>query len=74
MAVAYMDKNEAVITFQKPGALQKARWMAKLIYSLKLALLETNISELPRGAIPTKDQFIKLRDFVSFICLVYCKC
>ena len=34
-------------TFKRPGALHKARWMAKLIYSIKICLLETHIQELP---------------------------
>ena len=59
---------------QRPGALHKARWMAKLIiYSLKLSLLETKIFDIPMGAITTKDQIPKLRDFVCFISLVYWK-
>ena len=63
-----------MIPTQRPGALHKARWMAKLmIYSLKLSLLVTKMFDITLGAITTKDQIPKLRDFVCFISLVYGK-
>jgi len=59
------------ITFKRPGALHKARWMAKLIYSIKICLFEQQIRELPRGTITTSQQILKLRNFVNFVTLVY---
>ena len=38
LALVYLDANDSVVTFQRPCALHKARWMAKLIYTLKIAL------------------------------------
>ncbi|KAI9545271.1 hypothetical protein NQZ68_037141 [Dissostichus eleginoides] len=37
------DYSHTPVTFQRPGALQKARWMAKLLYTLKMALVEQHI-------------------------------
>lgn len=59
------------ITFKRPGALHKARWMAKLIYSIKMCLFEEQIQEHPRGTIATSQQMLKLRNFVNFVTLVY---
>ena len=42
LALVYLGFDEGddreVISFPRPGALHKARWMAKLIYSLKIVL------------------------------------
>jgi hypothetical protein len=63
-------KNEQ-ITFRKPGALHKARWMAKLIYTLKICMFEEQIGCLPDGTITTKQQVHKMRAFANFVSLVY---
>ena len=57
--------------FRRPGALHKARWMAKLIYALKICLMEKSISKLKSGTVTTKPQMRKLRDFVIFSVLLY---
>lgn len=57
--------------FKCPGAMHKARWMAKLLYSVKIVILQKEISSLPPGTITTKQQLRKLHDFVTFVCLVY---
>jgi len=57
---------------QRPGALHKARWMAKLLSTLKLAMLEQRIAALPQGTIPRgnrRRRFGKL--FANFIAHVY---
>ena len=59
------------VTFKRPGALHKARWMAKLIYSIKICLFEQQIAKLPRNTITTERQVTKVRDFVNFVTLVY---
>ena len=50
------DTEDSVITFNRPGALHKARWMAKLIYSIKICLLQQHFNNHPRGRLqpPTK--------------------
>jgi len=60
------------VHFRRPGALHKARWMAKLVYSLKLALAENSIGQLPPGTITSRQQVPKIRAFATFITHVYC--
>jgi len=45
--------------------------MAKMLYSLKIALLVKDISELPPGTITTRQQVPKIRAFVTFVTHVY---
>ena len=55
----------------KPGALHKARWMAKILYSIKIVLLQRQIATLPRGTITTPAQLKKIARFVQFIVFCY---
>ena len=64
-------EGEKTVTLKRPGALHKARWMAKLLYSIKICLLEEYISQLPRGTVTTHQQPGKIRQFVNFATLVY---
>ena len=59
------------ITFKQPGAFHKARWMSKLLYSIKIALMQDQIQQLPQGTVTTKKQLPKIRDFVVFATIVY---
>jgi len=59
------------VSFKRPGAIHKARWMAKLLYSIKLCLFEEQINELPPGTITTKQKVQKLHVLVDFATLVY---
>lgn len=70
LCLVFLGAQQSV-KFKQPGALHKARWMAKLLYSLKICLLESEIQKLPAGTITTKHQLPKLRDFVNFATLVY---
>ena len=70
---AYVNLDYDNVKFRRPGAVHKARWMGKLLYVLKLVLLETEICELPKGTVTTSAQVPKLRDFVSFVALIYCQ-
>lgn len=47
--------------------------MAKLLYSIKITLLENAIDQLPLGTVTTKHQKEKLKEFVMFITLIYSK-
>ena len=52
LIIMYLDGGNTLFNIQAPGALHRARWMAKLIYSLKIILLSSKIhQELCRGAI-----------------------
>ena len=56
-----------------PGALHKARWMAKLLYSIKMIILKDHIFALPKGSVfNSEDQYFKLREFVVFVVHLYC--
>lgn len=59
-------------TLKRPGALHKARWMAKLLYAFKICLLEPAVNELSPKTIATKQQISQLRRFVTFSALIYC--
>jgi hypothetical protein len=73
LCIVFLDGEDAdhPITFKRPGALHKARWMAKLIYALKICLFEHQIKHLPRGTITMAHQVTKIRDFVNFTTLIY---
>lgn len=72
LCLLYLDGlNHTDVSLRRPGALHKARWTAKLLYSVKIVPLQHNISSLPRGTITTKQQSEKLHDFVRFVCLIY---
>ena len=63
--------SEEPVTLRRPGALHKARWISKLLYSIKMCLLEDQIMQLPRGTVATKCQLSKRREFVDFATLIY---
>ena len=47
-----ITKNTSNFMFMKPGTLHKARWMAKLLYTIKMVLVQENIdNELPPGSV-----------------------
>lgn len=59
-------------SMKHPGALHKARWMAKLLYTMKMVLLSGKIIEqFPKSEVATKDQFKKLERFCVFAVSVY---
>ena len=59
-------------SIKKPGALHKARWMAKILYGIKILLLSQVImKELPKGAVFGKGQLEKLQHFIRFVFYVY---
>ena len=45
--------------------------MAKLLYSIKISLLEPQIRNLPKGTITAAHQITKIKDFVLFVTLIY---
>ena len=58
--------------FMKCDALHKARWMSKIIYSIKISLLSREILRLPMGTIVTSaNQLLKVERFVTFIVYIY---
>jgi hypothetical protein len=71
LTLVYLSGSNGQKPFRRPGALHKARWMAKLIYSLKIALRQVQIGELPPGTITTRGQECKVRAFATFVTHVY---
>lgn len=41
LCTVFLDgvEGDKIVTLKRPGALHKARWMAKLLYSIKICLL-----------------------------------
>ena len=65
---AIMVGLDIVVAIRKPGALHRARWMAKAIYSLKMELLfdgNENVMKL------TPYEFQGLQRFNRFVILIY---
>jgi len=71
LSLVYLSASKDEVSFRRPGALHKARWMAKLIYSIKIALCEKQIGELPEGTITTRHQVPKIRAFATFVTHIY---
>jgi len=70
----YLGQYGPQVDFRFPGAMHRARWMAKVIYCLKIAMLETQISTLPPTAvITTRHQVPKIIRFCDFATLIYFK-
>ena len=59
-------------TFNRPGALHKARWMAKILYSIKIVLLADKITnELPKGSVFASGQLQNIQIFFKLCVFVY---
>jgi hypothetical protein len=71
LALVFLNATQEEVNFHRPGALHKARWMAKVIYSLKIAMSENSIDQLPPGTITTRPQVVKIREFVTFVTHIY---
>ena len=67
----FILNHEKTIDLKKPGAMHKARWMAKILYSIKICLLKDHIGGLPKGMVTTAQQQAQLHEFVVFIVYVY---
>ena len=65
-------KTDKIGTFKTCGALNKARWMAKIIYGIKMVLMVTKVNKLHKQkAVFAKGQFDKLVQFIMFSVYVY---
>jgi hypothetical protein len=73
LALIFLAKEEVdSFRLQCPGAIHRARWMSKLLYSMKIVLLSDKIlAELPEGAVFRVGQLAKLQRFVRFVVVVY---
>jgi hypothetical protein len=73
LCLLFLDREGREFCFRRPGAVHKARWMAKILYSIKMVLLEEQLHLLPVGLVITRSQQPKLREFVTFVCWIYCR-
>ena len=71
LSLVFHGYTKSEICLCRPGALHKARWMAKVIYNLKIAMAEKSIEQLPPGTITTRHQVTNVREFVTFVTHVY---
>ena len=67
--VYLQDEENSFRRFERPGALHKARWMAKILYSMKIVMLNKKIKE-SGATILGRGQLTKLKKFLQFV--VYC--
>ena len=66
------DASQKRLQFHQPGAMHKARWMAKLLYAIRMVMLAPKIlAELPKGAVFGVGQLEKVRRFVRFVVTCY---
>ena len=56
LSLLYLDNDRRSFKFGRPGAMHMARWMGKILYAVKMVLLEQQIQSLPKGTIATADQ------------------
>ena len=78
LAIFYLDPRsfEEIFRknfcFQKPGTMRKARWMFKIIDSIKMVLLGDVITQdLPKGVTFGKGQLGNIKQFVKFVLFIY---
>ena len=62
------EDKEQVYSLKAPGSISHARWMAKVIYSIKIALFRTQLVKYLEG-----DLNNKITDLALFHCIVYAK-
>ena len=67
LSLVFLGHAKSEVSLRRPSALHKARWMAKVIYSLKIAMAEKSIEQLPPGTITTRHQAAKVREYVTFV-------
>ena len=68
LCLMYLDSKANRFSFRKPAAISRARWMAKVIYSLKIVLLSTQIQHLNIISNSILQELIR---FTNFCVLVY---
>ena len=75
LTLLYLQDEDTMNNFKRfyrPGAMHKARWMAKLLYAIKMVLLGSIIQrDLPKGQIFARGQLVKLKRFVLFTVFCY---
>ena len=65
----FQDQDTTFKRFERPGALHKARWMSKILYTVKIVLLNKKIKD-SGATILGRGQLTKVKKFVEFV--MYC--
>ena len=76
VVILYLDgsnlSDDDAVVFQRPGALHKARFMSKVLYSFKIVLLSRKIiTNFPKGSVFGSNQLPRMERFVTFVAFVY---
>ena len=73
LSLLYLGDTSVLFkSFKKPGALHKARWMSKILYSIKIVLLSPHITKAVGVKVCINNtQFNRLQNFVNFVVYVY---
>ena len=73
LSLLYVDctNDSNTTTIQRPGALSRARWMCKILYTLKTVLLSERSKEPPMFAFLNYDVLCKLKRFANFCVKIY---
>ena len=53
LCILYLDDTQPA-NFRKPGALHKARWLAKVLYILNICMMERQIAALRKGTVTSR--------------------
>ena len=73
MALFYLN-GETTPKFRRPGPTSRARWMAKIIYVLKIVILAMEIrKQLPVNSVFTEEQLPVLVRIANFFCIELCE-
>ena len=76
LTLLYLQDEDTVTAFRKfyrPGALHKARWMAKLLYAIKMVLLGSIIQrDFPQGQNFWQRSACKTEKIRIICCILLC--
>lgn len=67
LTLVYLGETSGFKGFRRPGALHKARWMSKILYSIKIVLLNKKIE----GTVLGRGQLPRLKRFIKFVVTCY---
>lgn len=71
LCLIFMGDDGRIFTFRPPGAMSHARWMAKLIYSLKMFLFRSQ--KINGKPLLTNQEVKAMREFLIFAIRFYIK-
>ena len=69
LRLLYLGTDYSVKQFRKPCSISRARWMSKMLYSLKLVLISTQVENLN---ILIETNLPKSRNIYELLCFCIC--